>query len=181
VPVTRDVQMQVGGQTVTVQHYTTTAGGRDGVSQGVELYAQHTLPSGLGFQVNYTYNKTNEAAITLEDGTNIGKSPLVGSAKNQANLTVFYETDKFLARASYNRRGEVVDGQVNGLNVYEDPYSQVDVNFAYNFTKQLSLTASVLNLTRQESRSHLGNDTKDRFYSNGYAGRIAYAGLNYKF
>lgn len=181
VPVTRDVQMQVAGQTVTVQNYSTTAGGRDGVSQGVELYAQHTLPSGLGFQFNYTYNKTNEAAITLEDGTNIGTSPLVGSARNQANLTVFYETDKFLARASYNRRGEVVDGQVNGLNVYEDPYSQVDINVAYNITKQLSLTASVLNLTRQESRSHLGNDTKDRFYSNSYAGRIAYAGLNYKF
>jgi outer membrane receptor protein involved in Fe transport len=65
--------------------------------------------------------------------------------------------------------------------VYEDPYSQVDVNVAYNITKELSLTASVLNLTRQESRSHLGNDTQDRFYSNGYAGRIAYVGLNYKF
>jgi outer membrane receptor protein involved in Fe transport len=43
------------------------------------------------------------------------------------------------------------------------------------------VTASVLNLTRQESRSHLGNDTRNRFYNNGYAGRIAYMGLNYKF
>jgi TonB-dependent receptor len=181
VPVVRNVTMDVGGQSVTVQNYSTSAGGRNGVSQGVELYAQHTLDMGLGFQVNYTYNKTNEAAITLEDGTNVGTSPLVGSAKNQANVTVFYETERFLVRASYNRRGEVVDGLVNGLNVYEDPYSQVDLNVAYNFSKQLSLTASVLNLTRQETRSHLGNDTKDRFYSNGYAGRVAYAGLNYKF
>jgi TonB-dependent receptor len=181
VPVVRNVTMDVGGQSVTVQNYSTSAGGRNGVSQGVELYAQHTLEMGLGFQVNYTYNKTNEAAITLEDGTNVGTSPLVGSAKNQANVTVFYETERFLVRASYNRRGEVVDGLVNGLNVYEDPYSQVDLNVAYNFSKQLSLTASVLNLTRQETRSHLGNDTKDRFYSNGYAGRVAYAGLNYKF
>ncbi|SHN40740.1 TonB-dependent receptor [Duganella sacchari] len=181
VPVVRDVTMNVGGQSVTVQNYSTTAGGRNGVSQGVELYAQHTLSSGIGFQVNYTYNKTNQAAITLEDGTNIGKSPLVGSAKNQANVTVFYETDQYLLRASYNRRGEVVDGLMNGLNVYEDPYSQVDLNVAYNFSKQLSLTASVLNVTKQETRSHLGNDTNDRFYSNGYAGRIAYFGLNYKF
>jgi outer membrane receptor protein involved in Fe transport len=75
----------------------------------------------------------------------------------------------------------VVDGLQNGLNVYEDPYSQIDLNAAYNITKELSLTASVLNLTRQETRSHLGNDTKNRFYSNGYAGRIAYVGLNYKF
>ncbi|KQZ40092.1 TonB-dependent receptor [Duganella sp. Root1480D1] len=181
VPVVRDVTMNVGGQNVTVQRYSTSAGGRDGVSKGVELYAQHTLDMGLGFQFNYTYNKTNQADITMADGTKIGESPLVGSAKNQMNLTVFYETDKFLARASYNRRGEVVDGLENGLNVYEEPYYQVDLNVAYNITKELSLTASVLNLTKEETRSHLGNDTKDRFYSNGYAGRIAYFGLNYKF
>ncbi len=181
VPVVTDISMDVGGETVTVQNYATSAGGRDAVSQGVELYAQHTLDSGLGFQVNYTYNKTNQAAITLADGAELGKSPLVGSAKNQANLTVFYTTEKLLARASYNRRGEVVNGLVNGLNVYEEPFSQVDLNVAYNITRQLSLTASVLNVTEEETRAHLGNDTKDRFYSNGYAGRVAYVGLNYKF
>jgi TonB-dependent receptor len=181
VPVVMDVAMNVGGENVTVQNYSTSAGGRNGVSQGAELYAQHTLSNGIGFQFNYTYNKTNQAAITLEDGTDIGSSPLVGSARNQVNLTVFYETDKLLLRASYNRRGEVVDGLQNGLNVYEDPYSQIDLNAAYNITKELSLTASVLNLTRQETRAHLGNDTRNRFYSNGYAGRIAYVGLNYKF
>ena len=181
VPVVQDVTMDVAGQTVTVQNYSTSAGGRDAVSQGVELYAQHTLDFGLGFQFNYTYNDTNEAAITLEDGTEIGKSPLVGSAKNQANFTVFYETQKFLVRASYNRRGEVVDGLVNGLNVYEEPYQQIDLNAAYNLTPAFSISASVLNLTREESRSHLGNDTEDRFYSNGYAGRVLYMGATYKF
>jgi TonB-dependent receptor len=164
-----------------VQNYSTSAGGRDGVSKGIELYAQHTLDFGLGFQVNYTYNKTNQAAITLEDGTEIGTSPLVGSARNQSNVTVFYGTDQYMVRASYNRRGEVVDGLVNGLNVYQEPYSQIDLNASYNFSNGLSLTASVLNLTKEESRAHLGNDTKNRFYSNGYAGRVAYVGLNYKF
>jgi TonB-dependent receptor len=181
VPVVLNVPQTVGGQSVTVQNYSTTAGGRNGVSQGVELYAQHTFDLGVGFQVNYTYNKTNQAAITLGDGTELGKSPLVGSAKNQANVTLFYETDAFLARASYNRRGVVVDGLMNGLNVYRDPYTQIDLNVAYNYTKQLSFTASVLNVTRQESRSHLGDDTSNRFYSNSYAGRIAYFGANYKF
>ncbi|HVI58646.1 MAG TPA: TonB-dependent receptor [Luteimonas sp.] len=181
VPVVQDVVMDVGGETATVHNYSTQAGGRNGVSQGIELYAQHTLDFGLGFQVNYTYNDTNEAAITLEDGTEIGKSPLVGSAKNQANFTVFYENEHFLARASYNRRGEVVDGQVNGLNVYEEPYEQIDLNASYTFLGNMTVSASVLNLTEEESRSHLGNDTEDRFYSNGYAGRIYYLGLTYKF
>jgi len=181
VPVVRDIQLSIAGQNVTVQNYSTSAGGRDAVSQGVELYVQHTFNNGIGFQANYTYNDTNQAAITLEDGTEIGKSALVGSAKNQSNVTLFYSNDKMLLRASYNRRGEVVNGLVNGLNVYQEPYSQIDLNAAYNFTKQLSLTASVLNLTEEESRSYLGNDTKNRFYSNGYSGRTAYVGLNYKF
>lgn len=181
VPVVIDMPLNVAGNVVTVKNYSTSAGGRNGVSQGVELYAQHTLDMGVGFQFNYTYNKTNQAAITLGDGTAIGQSPLVGSAKNQTNLTVFYTTDQVMLRASYNRRGVVVDGLVNGLNVYQDPYSQIDLNAAYNFSKQLSLTASVLNVTKEETRSHLGNDTKNRFYGNGYTGRIAYMGLNYKF
>jgi TonB-dependent receptor len=164
-----------------VQNYETTASGRDAVSEGVEIYGQHTLDMGLGVQFNYTYNKTNEAAISLEDGTEIGKSPLVGSAKNQTNLTVFYETEALLLRASYNRRGQVVDGLVSGLNVYEEPYQQIDLNAAYNFTPALSLTASILNVTKEETRTYLGNDTKARLNSNSYAGRIAYLGVTYKF
>lgn len=181
VDVVNDVQMVLDGQTVTVQNYRTQAGGRDAVSQGVELYAQHTLDWGLGFQFNYTYNDASKAEVTLEDGTVVGKSSMPGTAKNQINLTVFRETEKLLWRVSFNRRGEVVQGLVNGLSLYDEPYYQLDVNAAYNITPALSVSASVLNLTKEESRTHLGNDTVDRFYSNNYAGRVAYLGLTYKF
>ena len=72
-------------------------------------------------------------------------------------------------------------GLASGLNVYTDPYEQVDINASYELMDGLMLTASVINLTKSEERQHLGNDTKDRFYTNGYAGRIAYLGLTYKF
>lgn len=180
VPVAMDKAMEIGGEKVTVQNYSTQANGRDGTSKGVELYAQHTLESGLGFQANYTYNKTNLAAVVL-DGEEIGKSPLVGSAKSQANLSAFYETGKFLVRASYNWRGTVVGGIVSGLNVYNEPYDQLDLNASYNITENLTWSGSVLNLTKSEQRSHLGNDTKARFYSNTYSGRQLYTGLTYKF
>ena len=98
-------------------------------------------------QANYTYNDTNLASIVL-DGEEIGSSPLVGSAKNQANVTVFYENDKFLARASYNRRGEVVGGLNNGMTTYTKPYSQLDLNVAYNLTPDWTVTAAVLNATK---------------------------------
>jgi TonB-dependent receptor len=180
VPVVRDQQMTVGGQTVTVQKYETEANGRDGVSQGVELYGQYTFDMGFGVQANYTYNDTNLASIVL-DGQNIGSSPLVGSAKNQANVTIFYENQKFLARASYNRRGEVVGGLVNGLTQYSEPYDQLDLNAAYNLTDALTLTASVLNATKSEQRIYLGSDSKARLISNTYTGRQLYFGVNWKF
>ena len=180
VPVVRDQQMNVGGQLVTVQKYETEANGRDGVSQGVELYGQYTFDMGFGIQANYTYNDTNLAAIVL-DGENIGSSPLVGSAKNQANVTLFYENEKFLARASYNRRGQVVGGLINGLTQYSEPYDQLDLNAAYNLTEALTLTASVLNATKSEQRIYLGSDTKARLVSNTYTGRQLYFGVNWKF
>ncbi len=180
VPVVRDVQMVVGGESVTVQDYETEANGRDGVSQGVELYGQYTFDMGFGVQANYTYNDTNLASIVL-DGESIGSSPLVGSAKNQANVTVFYESDKFLARASYNRRGEVVGGLNGGMTEYSEPYAQLDLNVAYNFTDALTFTASVLNATKEEQRIHLGNDTDARLISSLYSGRQLYFGATYKF
>lgn len=180
VPVVLDIQSQVAGNTVTVQQYSTQANGSNAVSQGVELYAQHTLPFGLGAQVNFTYNDTSVAEISL-NGKKVGDSPLVGSSKTQINASIFYENTKLLLRGSYNRRGEQVGGIQSGLNVYSDPYEQIDLNASYSFFENLQLTASVINLTKSEQRQHLGNDTTARFVSNQYSGRRAYVGVSYKF
>lgn len=180
VPVVIDLEQEVAGQTVTVQQYATQANGTSAVSQGVELYAQHTLDFGLGAQVNFTYNDTSQAAVTL-NGTKLGESALVGSAKTQINASVFYEHGPVLLRASYNRRGEVVRGLSTGLNVYDDPYEQIDLNAALDVFENFQITGSIINLTKSEQRAHLGNDTKDRFISNVYSGRRAYLGLSFKF
>jgi len=179
-PVVRDQQLVVEGETVTVNNFSTTANGRKAESKGFEIYAQHTFDFGLGFQANYTRNQTNQAKVVI-DGETIGSSPLVGSAKAQANATVFYEVGKFMARASYNWRDTVVGGLSNGLTTYLDPYDQVDLNASYDLTDKLTLTGSVLNLTKSEQRAHLGKDTKDRFLSNAYSGRIMYLGATFKF
>ena len=50
VPLVLDVQQNVAGEEVTIQQYSTQANGSKAVSQGVELYAQHTLSFGLGAQ-----------------------------------------------------------------------------------------------------------------------------------
>lgn len=180
VPLVLDVEQEVAGEQVTIQQYSTQANGSSAVSQGIEVYAQHTLDFGLGAQVNFTFNDTSVADVSL-NGQKVGTSPLVGSAKTQVNASVFYERGPILLRASYNRRGQVVGGLSSGLNIYSDPYEQIDLNASYDIFENLQLTASVINLTKSEQRSHLGNDTKDRFISNSYSGRRAYVGLSYKF
>lgn len=180
VPLVLDVTREVAGQQVLIQPYSTVANGTNARSQGIEVYAQHTLPFGLGAQINFTYNDTSVADVSL-DGQKVGTSALVGSAKTQLNASVFYENEKFLLRASYNRRGEVVGGLASGLNVYTDPYQQIDVNLSYAITDKLNFTASVINLTKEEESQHLGNDTDDRFVYRNYFGRRIYAGLSYNF
>ncbi len=180
VPLVLDVNQQVQGQTVLVQSYSTQANGSSAVSEGVELYAQHTLAFGLGAQVNFTYNHTSVADVSL-DGKKIGTSPLVGSAKTQWNASVFYEKGPVLLRASYNRRGERVGALVSGLNVYDDPYQQVDLNASVEVFHNFTITGSVINLTKETARSHLGNDTDARYYSSQYTGRRFYLGAAYKF
>jgi TonB-dependent receptor len=180
VPVVIDLVQPVAGQDELVQQYSTHANGASAVSEGVEVYAQHTFDFGLGMQANFTYNHTSTAAVSL-DGTKIGTSPLVGSSKTQWNASIFYEKHGILLRASYNRRGPKVGDLVSGLNVYYDPYQQVDLNAQYNLTDRFSITASVINLTKEEETAHLGNDTKARFYSSSYTGRRFYAGVQWTF
>lgn len=165
---------------MVIESYSTVANGSSAVSEGVELYAQHTLPMGLGAQVNFTYNHTSTADVTL-DGEKVGTSPLVGSAKTQFNASVFYESRRLLLRASYNRRGTVVGGLSSGLNTYTAPYEQVDLNASYEIRDGLMLTASVINLTKSHEWQYLGSDTKDRLTSSIYSGRRAYVGISYNF
>ncbi|MBH0022406.1 TonB-dependent receptor [Pseudoalteromonas sp. SWXJ133] len=187
VPLVIDVEQSFAGKNnivdggiINIAPYSTVGNGTDAVSKGAEVFIQHAFDNGFGFYANYTYNKTNKADVTL-NGEEFGQSALIGSAKYQYNTSVYYEGDAFNVRASYNKRGETVLGLNSGLNVYQDPYEQVDVNASVNLYEGLSLTAAVINLTKSESVTRLGDDTDARLLNSSYSGRRYYAGFNYSF
>ncbi|AIF45980.1 TonB-dependent receptor [Dyella japonica] len=181
VPVTvNNITVNVGGTEQNFMQYSTNANGRSGTSKGVELYTQHTFEMGFGYIANYTLNKTNETPVTLGD-TQVGKSELIGSAKYAANISLFYEMNGLLLRATSNWTGRTMQGLAAGLPIYTEPYNQIDLNGDYEFTKHLMVTASVLNLTRSMPHQYLGGDTTQRLYQLEYAGRQYYVGLTYKF
>lgn len=187
VPLVIDVEQNFAGKnnivdagTINIAPYSTVGNGTDAVSKGAEVFIQHAFDNGFGFYANYTYNKTNKADVTI-NGKEFGQSALIGSAKYQYNTSVYYEGDYFNVRASYNKRGETVLGLNSGLNVYQDPYEQLDVNASVNLYDGLSFTAAVINLTKSESVTRLGNDTDTRLLNTSYSGRRFYAGFNYSF
>ncbi|MDF3981387.1 TonB-dependent receptor [Luteibacter sp. PPL201] len=181
VPVTvNNIQVNVGGATENFLQYSTNANGRSGTSKGVEIYAQHTWDSGFGYIANYTLNKTNETPVSLGD-TQVGKSELIGSAKYAANVSLFYEKNGLLLRASDNWTGRTMQGLASGLPIYAQPYHQIDLNGDYEFNKHFMVTASVINLTKSTPHTYLGGDTRARLVQLMYPGRQYYLGVTYKF
>ncbi|WP_036114262.1 MULTISPECIES: TonB-dependent receptor [Luteibacter] len=181
VPVTvNNLTVNVGGTEENFLQYSTNANGRSGTSKGIELYTQHTWESGFGYIGNYTLNKTNETAVTLGD-TAVGKAELIGSAKYAANVSVFYEKNGLLLRASDNWTGRTMQGLASGLPIYSQPYHQIDLNGDYEFNKHVMVTASVINLNKATPHQYLGGDTRARLVSLEYAGRQYYVGVTYKF
>ena len=181
VPVTvNNINVDVGGTQQNFLQYSTNANGRSGTSKGVELYAQHTWDMGFGYIANYTLNKTNETPVSLGD-TQVGKSELIGSAKYAANVSLFYQKNGLLLRASDNWTGRTMQGLSSGLPIYSQPYHQIDLNGDYEFNKHLMVTASIINLTKSTPHEYLGDDTRARLYQLEYAGRQYYLGITYKF
>jgi TonB-dependent receptor len=165
---------------ITVTPFTTTANGTNATSRGVELFAQHAFDNGFGLNVNYTLNDTNQADISV-DGEKVGESALVGSADNQFNFSAYFENDTYSVRASYNRRGKMALGLADGLTVSQEPFQQIDLNASYSVFDNLVFSASVINLTKEESRTFYGADSEARLRSSSYSGRRYYAGLTYRF
>lgn len=151
--------------------------GGEATSEGLELFIQHTFESGFGAMANYTYTDTSTASVDTEGVTTEAEIP--GTAKDQYNLSVYYEVPKFSVRASYNWRSKRAKGIHKGFNYYSFDYGQLDLNAAYNFTDELSLTASVINATKEIEEDYWKQE--NRLTGNFYAGRRFYVGLNYKF
>lgn len=161
---------------IEVEMNTKVAGG-DAESQGVELFFQHSFNSGLGVLANYTFTDTSTSQVSTNGQKTDAEIP--GTAKHQYNVSVYFENDDFSVRASYNWKDDRANGIHQGYNMYTKDYGQLDLNAAYNLTEQLSLTASVVNLTEEVEEGYWKQE--NRFTYNQYSGRRFYLGANYNF
>ena len=83
------------------------AGGR---IQGVELSYQQPIWGGFGVIANYTYSDADSA----------GGDPIPGNSKDTANLSAYFENQRFSARLSYNYRSAYFVDNDRGRQLYSD-------------------------------------------------------------
>jgi TonB-dependent receptor len=124
----------------------------DGVEGGIQ-YNFDKLPGfwkGFGVLANYTYQKDKGFTQTnIFDG-----SPLTfpGLSRNSYNASLYYENQRFSARASYNWRDQwlITASGRGSLPEFNREYGQLDASFGFNINENLSLFLEGINLTDEE-------------------------------
>jgi iron complex outermembrane receptor protein len=145
----KDISNYILSQTAPEQHFNTSqnrvttyqiarpfnAGSAE--VKGFAVAYQQSLPFGLGILANYTYS----------DGSSSTGADLPYNSRHQASLSPFFETGPVALRATYTWRSKYFTGIDRGDNMYVRDAANVDVSATWNFTKEVGLTLSGMNLT----------------------------------
>lgn len=109
---------------------------------------------------NYTFTDSKtDGIVGRENGL-----PLAGAVKNMFNGSLAYETAKLSVRASLNFADDYIFeyGKDRFTDSFHDQQLFLDVNAAYNITKNLRIYAEAKNLTNQELRFYQGTKNQTR-------------------
>ncbi|WP_442783743.1 TonB-dependent receptor [Collimonas fungivorans] len=129
-----------------------------GTVNGIELAYEMPLGKNFGFATNATF-------INAYDSTN---GPLVGASKRTANLTAYYEDERFNARISYNYRSAFYSGLDRSTAFYQDAVGTLAMSLGYKYSEQLSFTLDAQNLNNPTLKYYALNEDQPRaFYKNG--------------
>jgi iron complex outermembrane receptor protein len=128
------------------------------------------IGGGFGMITNYTYSNASS-----DSG-----DPVPGNSKNTANLTAYYENERFDARLSYNYRSEYFIDKDRGRDLYSDATDSVDLSINVKITDNFALTVDGVNLLDEDLFQFYDGLTSRpaRYYDNG---RIYYFGVRPNF
>jgi TonB-dependent receptor len=113
------------------------------------------LLSHTGVEVNYTYSPSNSGETDLA-GNSI---PFQDNSKQQANLILWFQNDRFQARLAGNYRSKRAVSQnfggVTGLEMYQAPTFYLDASASWQLAPHIQLFAQASNLTNEHERYYL--------------------------
>lgn len=183
-----DGQVRLGGEERTITN------GKGGKVHGWEFAYQQSfdflpgLLSNTGITFNYTYSPSkSQNNQRLPDDT---IAPFNNTAKDQANLILWYQDDRFETRIAANYLGEQYQGLTagwfytppngaSGMPRYLKETLFVDVNAAYHISDSTQITLAINNLTEEDNITY--TQWSDFIDSYDIFERRITAGINVKF
>ena len=148
----------------------------DGKLSGVELSLQHFFEgTPYGMQANVTKLRTDEEA----DPYLVGEQRALPGFGDGANLSVFYEDEKYTARLSYNYRAESYAGEDQFNPLFIEARGQIDFNASYVINDNAVVFVEALNIGDEGVR--LFSRYEEMMFLYQDHGPIFKAGLRYKF
>ena len=145
----------------------------NGSVTGLELVYEQPIGESFGFNANYTY-ADGQTAHTWADGSN----NLVGTSKDTYNVGVYFENEKFSARANYTHRTAFLIGLSGANPYYQDDFGTLSLALNYNPTELLNVSLDALNLNGPTLTYYQSATAPTAFYNNG---RQFYLNLRFKF
>jgi iron complex outermembrane receptor protein len=139
--------------------------------KGVELNYQQPFGEYLGMALNYTY----------ANGHASNNEPLQGTSKNTANLSGYFENDRFNARVTYTYRSSYYAGPDRAGFFYLAGTGYLSASLGYKINDWMSVSLDGLNLNNPTLKYYVKSDDYSKqpraFYTNG---RQYYLSLRFK-
>ncbi len=130
---------------------------------GLEVGGQYLSNSGLGAAANFT--------LVDSEATSDGEvSQLENISDFAANVSVFFENEKWTARLSYNFRSDYLVGQTfeGGRDEFIDDFEQLDLSVSYDINDSFSVFAEGINILEEDQfRFSETRDFLETFEING--------------
>ncbi|EGF92952.1 tonB-dependent receptor family protein [Asticcacaulis biprosthecium C19] len=149
---------------------------------GLELVA--VVPFGLlherlqGFGINANYTLL-DSSLTGSSTLGIPTAP-IGLADNTYNITLYYENDRFDARASYNYKDKYVEGiGYEMYPIYRDGYGQLDISLSYRLSDRAQVSLKGINMTDAVTTGYTMDPSFPTMYE--LSGRRISVGLRFDF
>lgn len=190
---TKTVSKEINGE--QINQLRTPENGGSTTIDGIEFQVQHVMDNGVGAYFNYTYTDVgdaliDEAAPVLDDDGNIVGATLSersvrfpNTSKDSFNVGVFYETDLYSARLNYNYRSEYFIAAAEIGDNFRDEQAQMDAQFTYSLTENITLRAEALNLTDEIWENYYERNTDGLRLGGTQSanGRRFFVGANFRF
>jgi TonB-dependent receptor len=173
----------------------TTGNGEGAELKGVEISLQAPFRFLPGFLSNFggianatfiesTAEYTQQGPAIVPGGpliSGIYEQTLYGLSKKAFNGTLYYEDDKFSARASISYRGPYADAGSGTGNIFEgyEAITNVDASVRYKLTEWIEVSVEGTNLT-DAYRERWVDEQSRRNYENNHYGRTILFGARVK-